>query len=130
MSRRLAPSHRPITRAAAQHDRRPGTPATRSFVDGGIAVVHAAIDRLADDITNECIGALETVLEHTGLQSDMGNEQALRTACRNYVIDSVLGRLRDRVNETESTSELVANLRVSASRETLIEFLLEYERHD
>jgi hypothetical protein len=129
MSRRLAPARIPSTHVA-EPNRRSTSAAPRSVVDGGIVVIHAAIDKLADEVIDECIGALETVLEHTGLESDLRDEQALRTACRKYVIDSILGRLSDRMNETESTSELVANLRVSARRETLIEFLLEYERHD
>jgi vacuolar-type H+-ATPase subunit E/Vma4 len=107
---------------------RAGAPRRPAVPEDSVSVVHAALDHLADEITVDCMAAVNTELERVGLSADLTNADKLRGAVRNVVIENLFDELRERVAEIEAEPQVVARLKVSTTREVLIEFLTEYAR--
>jgi hypothetical protein len=102
----------------------PGKPAA---MEGYMTIVGSVLDKLADEIAGDGVAAFTAVLEQAGLRSDLGKVDALR-AIRQFVIENLYDALRERVAEIEAQPDAVARLKVSSTRETIIELLAEYRR--
>jgi hypothetical protein len=99
-------------------------------LEDDMVAVASVLDKLADEITDDCMRALAAVLERVGLPADLGGTRGLRlrAAVRRSVIETLYGALRERVGQIEDQPEMVTRLRVSPTRETIIELLAEYGR--
>ncbi len=131
MTRRVPASTRAeITRVAGRVHRRTISrgsegPASGDWLNGDLAVVRAALDKLAGEIAENGMAAFIAVMEGAGLRSGIGRAEALR-AIRQFVAENLHDALRDRIAEIDGQPELVARLQVASTRETLIELLGEY----
>jgi hypothetical protein len=132
VTRRVPPPARAeITRVVGRHNRRSGSQGSEGSVssdwlDGDLTVVRAVLDKLADEIAEDGVAAFTAVLERAGLRSHVGKADVLR-AIREYVFESLLGALWERITEIESKPDVIARLTVS-TRESMLELLAEYTR--
>lgn len=125
MTRHLSSTRRTITRAVERDRYRPraSTP-----VEDGITVVHAVIDKLGDAITEECMTAVSVHLHSLGLSGDLGDARDLRAATREYVLGCVMDTLQERIDHHETLTDVLAQLRVSKTREMVERILIGYSR--
>lgn len=129
MTRRFPPPAR--NEVAVTVARRQSHPARRAVQDGrrsveaDIALARRALDRLADSVTEDCIEALDAVMERADLPRSVGAD-AMRPVVWDFVRQRLLDALKERVAETQPS--LVADLKVSTTRETLIQLLVEFDR--
>ena len=82
--------------------------------------------RTSVQVTNAIMEVLHDELERAGLRSHVGKADVLR-AIREYVFESLLGALWERITEIESKPDVIARLTVS-TRESMLELLAEYTR--
>jgi len=122
MSRQLTSTRR------ARIIERQRRPRAGTQVEDDMTVVRAVIDKLADEVTEQCLLAISVELHSLGLRGGLGEADDLRDATREYVLGCVMDTLQERVNHPKTLPDVLARLRVSKTRETVERVLIEYTR--
>ena len=94
-----------------------------TWLAGGIAALHAAFEKLVTDFTDHLTENAIVEFEIAGLTVGEREATAVRDAIRTVVTDKFLQALRDQVTDNETEPGVISRLRVTTTRETLVELL-------
>jgi len=116
------------TRELTPPRRRRPEPAPQQPVAIGLDLCRSALASLADEITECCVKAASADLHRHGLRGGIADDQGLRQAIRDIVVDNLCDMLAERLKEIDNEPDPRVRVRLTTHRETLVELLEEYRR--